>query len=72
MSQIASRLYLQKEPVHEFLAKAMECHKNGALNKAEKYYKRVLRIDPNHIDALLHEFHLSGLHLVCIIFFSFI
>jgi tetratricopeptide (TPR) repeat protein len=57
MSQIASRLYLQKEPVHEFLAKAMECHKNGALNKAEKYYKRVLKIDPNHVDAL----HLSGI-----------
>ena len=56
MSQFSPRSYLPQEPVREFLDKAMEHHQNGAITKAEKYYKRVLRIDPNHIDAL----HLSG------------
>lgn len=31
--------------------------KNGQLNKAEKFYKKILREDPNHADAL----HLLGL-----------
>ena len=56
MGQIASRSYLPQEPVRKFLEMAMEHHQKGAITKAEKYYKRVLRIDPNHIDAL----HLSG------------
>ena len=56
MGQIAPRSYFPQEPVREFLDKAMEHHQKGAITKAEKYYKRVLRIDPNHIDAL----HLSG------------
>ena len=56
MSQIAQRSYVPQQPVREFLDKAMEHHQKGAITKAEKYYKRVLRIDPNHIDAL----HLSG------------
>ena len=56
MSQFSPRSYLPQEPVSEFLDKAMEHHQNGAITKAEKYYKRVLKINPNHVDAL----HLSG------------
>ena len=57
MKQKAPRPYFAEKPVQKYLAQAMEHHQTGAITKAEKYYKRVLKIDPNHVDAL----HLSGI-----------
>ena len=51
MGQISPRSYLPQEPVREFLDKSMEHHEKGAITKAEKYYKRVLKIDPNHFQS---------------------
>ncbi len=39
------------------LSIALQHHQNGQLNKAEKFYKKILKADPNHADAL----HLLGL-----------
>jgi len=33
---------------------AIDCHKNGERDKAERLYKNVLKKDPNHFDTLRH------------------
>ena len=47
----------RKRPVRDLLARAMGHHQKGELPQAEKYYKRALKVAPDHPDAL----HLSGL-----------
>ncbi len=42
--------------VNNLMSKALDLHKSGALDKAEKLYKKVLKADPGNADAL----HLSG------------
>jgi hypothetical protein len=38
---------------------ALHHHRNGQINKAEKFYKKILKVDPNHADAL-HFLRLIG------------
>ncbi len=45
-----------KTSVNDLMSKALELHQTGALDKAEKLYKKVLKADPGNADAL----HLSG------------
>jgi protein O-GlcNAc transferase len=42
--------------IDQELAKALQYHQSGQLNKAEKIYKRIIEVNPNHSDAL----HLLG------------
>ena len=59
MVQYGSKILVHKETTQGLMAKAMVHHQNDQFAEAEIFYKRVLKIDRNHIDAL----HLSGVAL---------
>ena len=57
MLQHATAQRVRQNPIQGLLARAMEYHQKNKLSQAKKYYKRVLKIDENHTDAL----HLLGI-----------
>ena len=57
MLQQATKRIVPQDPVQGLLSRAMDYHQKNKLSQAKKYYKRVLKIDSQHPDAL----HLLGI-----------
>jgi predicted O-linked N-acetylglucosamine transferase (SPINDLY family) len=57
VSRSGDRMVDAAQGVTDELARGLACHKSGQLAEAERYYRRVLAVVPDHADAL----HLLGL-----------